>query len=156
MSIFSTVKKQHRLLSWRDTWLFCTKFLLGSVNQVSLLAYGTTLSGVANLRSACYVELLARDPLIFEDGVDVVYFAQPLEEWDEIQQLGVGHVVKPRGHGHGVVGVEDVGGRRVVEDEEPVEVSAQSPQVLDIVPPVEDARLPKEAAAERAPLVQKV
>lgn len=44
--------------------------------------------------------LLAGGPLVLEDRVDVVHFAQPLEERDEVQQLGVGHVVEPRGHGH--------------------------------------------------------
>ena len=42
--------------------------------------------------------LLAR--LLLEDVVDVIHFAQLLEERDEVQQLGVGHVVEPRGHGH--------------------------------------------------------
>lgn len=43
---------------------------------------------------------LACRPLVLEDCVDVIHFAQPLEEGDEVQQLGVGHVVEPRGHGH--------------------------------------------------------
>ena len=43
---------------------------------------------------------LARCALVLEDRVDVVHFAQPLEERDEVQQLGVGHVVEPRGHRH--------------------------------------------------------
>lgn len=33
--------------------------------------------------------LLACGPLLLEDCVDVVHFAQSLEEWDEVQQLGV-------------------------------------------------------------------
>lgn len=43
---------------------------------------------------------LARSPLLLKDWVDIVHFAQPLEERDEIQQLSVGHVVEPGGHGH--------------------------------------------------------
>lgn len=43
---------------------------------------------------------LARSPLLLEDRVDVVHFAQPLEERDEVQQLGVGHVVEPRSNGN--------------------------------------------------------
>lgn len=44
--------------------------------------------------------LLACGLLLLEDCVDVIHFAQPLEEGDEVQQLGVGHVVEPRGHRH--------------------------------------------------------
>lgn len=44
--------------------------------------------------------VLAGGPLVLEDGVDVVHFAQPLEERDEVQELSVGHVVEPRGHRH--------------------------------------------------------
>lgn len=43
---------------------------------------------------------LARRRLLLQDCVDVVHFAQPLEERDQVQQLGVGHVVEPRGHRH--------------------------------------------------------
>ncbi len=44
--------------------------------------------------------LLACGSLLLEDCVDVVHLAQLLEEGDEVQQLGVGHVVEPRGHRH--------------------------------------------------------
>lgn len=44
--------------------------------------------------------LLACGLLLLEDCVDVIHLAQPLEEGDEVQQLGVGHVVEPRGHRH--------------------------------------------------------
>lgn len=43
---------------------------------------------------------LAGGALLLQDGVDVVHLAQPLEEGDEVQQLRVGHVIEPRGHGH--------------------------------------------------------
>lgn len=43
---------------------------------------------------------LAGGALVLEDRVDVIHTAQPLEEGDEVQQLRVGHVVEPRGHGH--------------------------------------------------------
>lgn len=43
---------------------------------------------------------LAGGPLLLQDSVDVVHFAEPLEEGDEVQQLRVGHVIEPRGHGH--------------------------------------------------------
>lgn len=39
--------------------------------------------------------LLAGGSLVLEDRVDVVHFAQPLKERDEVQQLRVGHVVEP-------------------------------------------------------------
>lgn len=43
---------------------------------------------------------LAGGALLLQDSVDVVHFAQPLEEGDEVQQLCVGHVIEPRGHGN--------------------------------------------------------
>lgn len=52
--------------------------------------------------------------------------------------------------------MEDIGGRRVVQDEHPTQVSAQSAQVLHVVPPVEDTRLPKQPRPEGPPLVQQV
>lgn len=100
--------------------------------------------------------LLARGLLLLQDCVDVIHLAQPLEEGDEVQKLGVGHVVKPRGHGHRVVRVEDVGGGGVVHDDDLVQVATQTTQVLDVVASVEDAGLPEEAAAESAPLIQEV
>ena len=57
---------------------------------------------------------------------------------------------------YSVVGVEDVGGGRVVQDEHLVEVSAQTTQVLHVVSPMEHAGLPEETTAERAPFIQKV
>lgn len=57
---------------------------------------------------------------------------------------------------YGVVRVEDVGGGRVVHDDDLVEVAAQAAQVLDVVASVEDARLAEQAAAEGTPLVQEV
>lgn len=86
---------------------------------------------------------LARGPLLLEHRVDVIHFAQPLEERQEVQELRVGHVVEPRGHRHldenashqhqryfldhdsgavcfthCVIGVEDVGGGGVVHDDD--------------------------------------
>ena len=52
--------------------------------------------------------------------------------------------------------MEDVGGRRVVDDYDLVEVTAEPAEVLDVVPPVEDTRFPEETTPERTPLVQKV
>lgn len=99
---------------------------------------------------------LARRRLLLQDRVDVVHFAQPLEERDQVQQLGVGHVVEPRGHRHRVVGVEDVGGGRVVHDDHLAQVPTQAAQVLDVVPSVEDAGLSEKAAAKSSPLIQQI
>lgn len=44
--------------------------------------------------------LLAFRPLVLQDCVDVVHFAQPLKKGNEVQQLGVRHVIEPRGHRH--------------------------------------------------------
>lgn len=100
--------------------------------------------------------LLACGPLVLEDCVDIIHFAQPLKEGDEVQQLGVGHVIEPRGHRHCVIGVEDVGGRGVVHDDDLVQVATQATQVFDVITSVEDTGLPEEAGAESTPLVQEV
>lgn len=52
--------------------------------------------------------------------------------------------------------MKNVGGRRVVHNDDLAEVAAQSAQVLDIVAAVKDAGLAEEAAAESAPFVQQV
>ena len=52
--------------------------------------------------------------------------------------------------------MEDVGGWRVVDDDDLVEVSAQTAQVFYVVPFVEDAGLPEETAPEGPPFVQQV
>lgn len=57
---------------------------------------------------------------------------------------------------HRVVGVEDIGGRGVVHDDDLVQVATQATQVLDVITSVEDAGLPEQAAAESAPLVQEI
>lgn len=62
--------------------------------------------------------LLTWSPLLLEKIIDVVYFAKSFKERDEIQELGVWHVVKPGRDGNCVVGMEDVGGRRVVDDDD--------------------------------------
>lgn len=52
--------------------------------------------------------------------------------------------------------MEDIGGGRVVDDDDLVQVSAQTAQVFDIVPFMEDTRLPEEAALEGPGYIQKV
>lgn len=44
---------------------------------------------------------------------------------------------------HSIIRVEDVGGRRVIQDEGFVEISAQAAQILDIAALVEYARFPE-------------
>ena len=57
---------------------------------------------------------------------------------------------------HGVVGVKNVGRRRVVDDDYLVQLSAEAAEVFDVVSAVEDARLAEEAVAEHVPLVQQI
>lgn len=71
-------------------------------------------------------------------------------------ELCVTHVVKPRGHWYSIVRMEDIGGWRVIQNEHPPKVSAQTAQVLHVVPPVEDTRLPEQTCPEGPPLVQQV
>lgn len=57
---------------------------------------------------------------------------------------------------YSVLGVEDVGGRRVVDDDDFAELPAESAEVFNIVSPVENAGFPEEPGAEHPPLVQQV
>lgn len=55
-----------------------------------------------------------------------------------------------------VLRVEDVRGRRVVDDDDSTELPAQSAEVFDVVSSVENAGFPEEPGAEHPPLVQQV
>lgn len=57
---------------------------------------------------------------------------------------------------HSVIRVEDVGGRRVIQDEGFVEVSAQAAQVFHIAALMEHARFPEKPGPEHATLIQQV
>lgn len=57
---------------------------------------------------------------------------------------------------HCVVRVEDVGGRRIVNDDDLIKVATKATEVLNIIPSMEDAGLPEETTAESTPLVQQV
>lgn len=55
-----------------------------------------------------------------------------------------------------ILRVEDVRGRRVVDDDDSTELPAQSAEVFDVVSSVENAGFPEEPSAEHPPLVQQV
>lgn len=77
-------------------------------------------------------------------------------EWTD-PFLGLSSCPSPSpAHTHGIVRMEDIGGRRVVQDEHPPQVSAQPAQVLHIIPPVEDTGLSKQPGPEGPPFVQQV
>ena len=52
--------------------------------------------------------------------------------------------------------MKNVGGGRVVQDDNLGEVATQAAQVLDVITAVEDAGLSEQAATESPPLVQEV
>lgn len=52
--------------------------------------------------------------------------------------------------------MENVGGRRIVHNDDVVELSSQPAEVFDVVPSVKDAGLPEEPRSENPPLVQEV
>lgn len=66
-----------------------------------------------------------------------------------------GHSRTPT-HTYCIVGVKNVGGGGVVQDDDLGEVATQAAQVLDVITPVEDAGLAEQAATESPPLVQEV
>lgn len=57
---------------------------------------------------------------------------------------------------HCVVGVKDVGGRGIIQDEGLVEVSAQAAQIFNIAALVEHAGFPEQPSPEDPTLVQQV
>lgn len=95
-------------------------------------------------------------PQAVQQAVNVLLFTQTLEERNQVQQLRVRHVIKPRLHRDCVLGVEDVGGRRVVYDDDFAELSAQSAEVFDVVSPVENTGFPEEPGTKNPPLVQQI
>ena len=55
---------------------------------------------ISGLSTRSSWSLLARSPLLLQNVVDVVHFAESLEERDEIQELRVRHVVEPGSYGY--------------------------------------------------------
>lgn len=55
-----------------------------------------------------------------------------------------------------ILRVEDVRGRRVVYDDDFLELSTQPAEVFDVISSVENTRFPEEPTAKHPPLVQQV
>lgn len=89
------VKKETKTWRWFDTGRVRTV-----IDGPGVVIYVFFCSPVLFWAAIESPEALACSPLLLENSVDVVHFAQLFEERDEVQQLGVGHVVEPRGHGH--------------------------------------------------------
>lgn len=69
-------------------------------------------------------------------GIDILCSAL-LKDWDQVQQLGVCHVIKPGLHRHCILWVEDVRSRQVVQDEGFPQVPPQEAEVPDLAALVE-------------------
>lgn len=93
-----------------------------------------------------------------QDQADVPYSraSQVLEDWDEIKQLVVVSVREPAADGNGVLRMEDVRGRRVVDDDGVLEVAANLRQILDIVALVVVATLSEQPVVDNLVDVQLV
>lgn len=57
---------------------------------------------------------------------------------------------------HRIIGVEDVRGRRVVQDQGFAQISAQAAQVFDVAALVEHTRFPEQSGPKHAALIQQV
>lgn len=70
-----------------------------------------------------------------EDQADVLHVGacQVFENWDEVKQLVVVGVREPTADGYGVLRVEDVGRRRIVDDDRVFQVSSHLGEILDVV-----------------------
>lgn len=99
---------------------------------------------------------MLRGPQLSKAGVDILCSTQFLKDWDQVQQLSVCHVIKPRLHGHGILWVEDVRGGRVVQNEGFPQVPSQAAEVLDIAALMEHAGLTEEAGPEHPTPVQQI
>lgn len=80
---------------------------------------------------------------LVQPGVNIINLTKFFEHRQKVEQFRVVHVVEPWHHRDSIIRVEDVGGRRVVQDEGFVEVSAQAAQIFDIAALVEYARFPE-------------
>lgn len=71
-----------------------------------------------------FLPLLTWSPLLCEEIIDVILFAQSLKEGNKIEELGVRHVIKPGRHRNCVFRMEDVRGWRVINDDHFVQFSS--------------------------------
>ena len=81
---------------------------------------------------------------------------QILENGNEIQQLVVVSIREPTSDGNGVLGMEDVGCRGVVNDDCLLQVAANLREILDVVPLVVVAALSEEPVVDHLVDVQLV
>jgi hypothetical protein len=80
--------------------------------------------------------------------------SQVFENGDEIEQLVVVGIREPTADGDGVLRVENVRGRRVVDDDGVLQVAAHLRQVLDVVALVVVAALPEQPVVDNLVDVQ--
>ena len=79
-----------------------------------------------------------------EADVRNVCASQVFQDGNQIQQLIVVSIGEPAADRDSVLGVEDVGRRRVVDDYRVLQIAADLGQILDVVTLVVVAALPKE------------
>lgn len=93
---------------------------------------------------------------VLQDSINLFLFAESLKERQQVQELCVIHIVKPGLDRDSVFRVENVRGRRIVNNDDVTELSSQPAEVFDIVPSVKNARFSEEPCSKHAPLVQQV
>lgn len=59
-----------------------------------------------------------------------------------------------RNGSYGIVWMKNVGSRRIIDDNNTVEITTETAQVFNVVPSMEDARLAEETGSKNAPLVK--
>jgi hypothetical protein len=91
-----------------------------------------------------------------KDQADVPHVgaSQVFEDGDEVQQLVVVGIREPTADGNGVLRVEDVRCRRVVDDDGVLQVSADLRQILHVVALVVVAALPEQPVMDNLVDVQ--
>lgn len=95
-------------------------------------------------------------PQVLQHPVHFLLFAQSLKDRQQVQELRVIHVIKPRLHGNSIFRMENVGSRGVVHDDDVPELSPEPTKIFNIVPSVENAGFPEESRPKHTPLVQQV
>lgn len=93
---------------------------------------------------------------MLEDGSHVVHLAQLLQEWNIIVEAAVVHVIVPGDDRQGVVRLEEVRCRRVVDNQDVPEITSHFREILDIEALIVGAMVAEKASGAASLLVQDV
>lgn len=111
-------------------------------NIASNLSDDHTLAGDSIACSASQCICMCLSDMMAQMFPDIIYLLHPHDDWGDLEQLLVVHVIYKGANGHCIFRLKDVGVRGVVNNDGGCKVTTQALQVLDIVALVWAARLP--------------